>query len=65
MINSQITRIFSEKFEIYLGGENLNNYKQEKPILDSSNPFGINFDSTIVYAPIQGSMYYIGLRLKL
>ena len=65
LINSQITRVFSEKFEIYLGGENLNNYKQEKPILDSSNPFGINFDSTILYAPIQGSMYYIGLRLKL
>ena len=65
LINAQVTRIFSNKFEIYLGGENLNNYTQKSPILDNSNPFGTNFDSTLIFAPIQGYMYYLGLRLKL
>jgi len=65
LINSQVTRVFSSKFEIYLGGENLGNYTQENPILDFKNPFGTNFDSTIIYAPIMAPMIYIGLRLKL
>lgn len=62
LMNAQIAKVFSKTFEIYLGGENLANYKQENPILASDNPFGANFDSSIVYAPINGSMYYAGLR---
>ena len=61
-MNAQIAKVFSKNFEIYLGGENLSNYKQENPILASDNPFGPNFDSSIVYAPIMGGMYYVGLR---
>jgi len=62
LMNAQIAKVFSKNFEIYVGGENLANYKQENPILASDNPFGANFDSSIVYAPINGSMYYAGLR---
>ena len=29
------------------------------------NPFGSNFDTTFVYGPIFGSIYYTGLRYKL
>ena len=64
-INAQITRVFSDKFEIYVGGENITNYQQHRVILGADNPFGSNFDSTIVYAPIFGQMYYAGLRFKL
>ena len=49
---------------MYIGGENRGNYKQEKPILGADNPFGTSFDSSIVYAPIFGQMYYAGLRFK-
>ena len=65
LINSQVTKVFSEKFEIYLGGENLGNYTQKNPILDSENPFGTSFDGTLIYSPIVGSMIYAGIRLKL
>lgn len=65
VMNAQITRIFSNTFEIYVGGENIGNYKQDKAILGSSNPFGPNFDTSIVYAPIFGQMYYAGLRFKI
>jgi outer membrane receptor for ferrienterochelin and colicin len=64
-LNMQITKVFSEKFEVYLGGENITNVKQSNPIVSADNPFGLNFDTTSVYGPIFGSMYYTGLRLKI
>lgn len=64
-VNAQVTRVFSPKFEVYLGGENITNVRQNRPILAADNPFGSNFDSTFVYGPIFGSMYYMGLRYKL
>ena len=65
LFNAQITRTFSSIFEMYIGGENIGNYTQEKAILGSSNPFGPNFDSSVVYAPVFGQMYYAGLRFKI
>ncbi|MEM8520205.1 TonB-dependent receptor plug domain-containing protein [Flavobacterium sp. PL12] len=65
LMNAQITRTFSSTFEMYVGGENIGNYRQEKPILGSENPFGSTFDATIVYAPVFGQMYYAGLRFKI
>lgn len=65
VMNIQVTRTFSSTFEVYVGGENIGNYKQEKAILGSENPFGTNFDTSIVYAPIFGQMYYAGLRFKI
>lgn len=64
-LNAQITKVFSEKFEIYLGGENMTNVRQNNPILGADDPFGANFDTTFVYGPIFGSMYYAGLRFKI
>jgi outer membrane receptor for ferrienterochelin and colicin len=65
VMNAQITRTFSSTFEMYIGGENIGNYRQEKAILGADNPFGSNFDTSIVYAPIFGQMYYAGLRFKI
>ena len=65
LMNAQVAKVFSNKFEIYVGAENLTGYTQENPILAADNPFGPNFDSTIVYAPILGNMYYAGLRFKI
>ena len=63
LVNSQITRVFSKKFEMYLGGENIGSYKQEKPVL-GGYPFGTDFDTSLVYAPIHGSLIYLGLRFN-
>lgn len=65
VMNAQITRTFSSTFEMYLGGENIGNYRQDKAILGADNPFGTNFDTSIVYAPVFGAMYYAGLRFKI
>ena len=65
LLNSQITKVFSDKFEVYVGAENLTNVMQKNPILASDAPFGPNFDSTIVYSPIFGRAIYTGLRFKI
>jgi len=62
LMNTQITRNFNSQFSIYLGGENLTGFTQEKPIFGYDEPFGENFDSSLVYAPIHGQMFYVGLR---
>ncbi|MDT0551823.1 TonB-dependent receptor [Urechidicola vernalis] len=65
LLNAQITKIFSPKFEVYIGGENITGTTQDNPIIASENPFNPYFDSTLVYAPINGANFYTGLRFKL
>jgi outer membrane receptor for ferrienterochelin and colicins len=65
LMNAQVTRTFSSTFEMYVGAENLGNYRQDKAILGNDDPFGPYFDSSIIYAPVFGQMYYAGLRFKI
>jgi outer membrane receptor for ferrienterochelin and colicins len=65
LLNAQITKVFSKSLEIYIGGENVTNVQQKNPILGSDAPFGPNFDTTIVFAPIFGRAVYAGLRFKI
>lgn len=65
LINAQITKVFSKKFEVYIGGENINNYTQDNPILSANDPFGPYFDSTILYGPVLEAAYYAGFRYKI
>ena len=61
LLNAQVTRSFKE-LELYLGGENLLNFKQDHPIMDPQNPFGTQFDATQIWGPIMGWNAYFGLR---
>ena len=63
-LSAQVTRIFKWG-SIYIGGENLTNFKQDKPIIDSGDPWSDNFDATLIWGPIDGAMAYIGARIKL
>ena len=64
MINGQITHVF-KRFDVYLGGENLLDFRLEDPIIDAQNPFGSQFDATRVWAPIVGINIYAGLRFTI
>jgi outer membrane receptor protein involved in Fe transport len=64
MINAQITHVF-KKWDFYLGGENLSNFKQKNAIIDAENPFGSNFDATRIWGPIMGINVYAGVRYSL
>ncbi|MCA0132985.1 TonB-dependent receptor [Winogradskyella alexanderae] len=64
-LNMQVTKVFSPRFEIYIGGENITDVRQLDPIISPDDPFGSNFDSNFVYGPIFGSMFYTGLRFRI
>lgn len=64
LLNGQVTYTY-KKFDIYVGGENLLNYRQANPILGVDNPFGSTFDATRVWAPVMGQMIYAGFRFTL
>ena len=63
-LSAQVTRYF-RRWSVYIGGENLTNFKQKNPIIDASNPWGENFDATMVWGPMHGAKAYIGLRFNL
>lgn len=63
-LSAQITRNFRQ-WSIYIGGENLTGYRQPNAIVDASNPRGAQFDPTMVYAPLDGAMAYVGFRYRL
>ncbi len=60
-LNLQVTRNFRH-WSVYVGGENLTGYRQKHPIIDAANPWGPNFDATMIHAPIHGAMIYAGIR---
>lgn len=61
MVNAQITHVY-KKWDFYLGGENLTNYRQKNPIIDAANPFGDKFDATQIWGPVMGINVYVGVR---
>jgi outer membrane receptor for ferrienterochelin and colicins len=61
---TQITKKF-KWIEVYLGAENLLDYRIPNPIIDPANPYGTNFDATMIWGPINGRVIYGGFRYKI
>lgn len=64
VVNAQITKYF-RRWSIYVGAENLFDYKQAHPIIDAENPRGDNFDGSMVWGPVHGRKIYAGLRFNI
>ena len=64
IVNMQITREFIN-YDIYLGCENLFDFKQENPIIAADDPFGDFFNISNIWGPTRGREIYLGLRLTL
>lgn len=64
VVNAQITRYF-RNWSVYIGAENLFDYKQPNPIIDAGNPRGDNFDGSMVWGPVHGRKIYAGLRFNI
>jgi hypothetical protein len=65
IMNAQITKKLGKCGEIYAGGENLTNYKQEHPIIAANEPFGDDFDASMVWGPLSGIRAYLGVRFQI
>ena len=64
MFYAQITRKF-RSLDVYVGGENLGNYKQPLPIINSEHPFSQDFNATVIWGPLMGIKVYAGLRFTI
>ena len=62
-LSAQVTRFFRH-WSIYAGGENITGFKQKNPIIGADDPWGSHFDSTMIWGPLHGAVYYIGIRLN-
>ena len=61
---AQVTKYW-RTCSLYVGAENMTNFKQENPIVDSFRPYGPDFDASIVCGPTMGWKIYVGFRYDL
>lgn len=61
---AQITKYW-RTCSLYVGAENMTNFRQDQPIIDSYNPFGSDFDASMVCGPTTGWKVYVGFRYDL
>ncbi len=64
ILNAQITKYF-RTWSVYVGAENILDFVQKNPIIDPQNPWGDKFDSSIVWGPLHGRKFYVGLRYNI
>ncbi len=64
MFYAQVTKKF-RNLDVYIGGENLGNYRQPHPIMGADNPYSPEFNSTLVWGPLMGRKVYLGLRFTI
>ena len=64
IVNAQFTYNF-KRFEVYVGAENLFDFRQKRPIISWEDPFGPYFDTSSVWGPTRGFEGHIGVRFYL
>lgn len=64
LLYAQVTKRF-KGFDIYLGGENLTDYRQPNPIIGWENPWETGFDASCVWGPLMGARIYAGIRMTI
>jgi hypothetical protein len=64
IMNMQITRNF-KRWNLYGGVENLSDFTQKNPVISYDNPYGNSFDATMVWGPVMGRKFYLGIRFNL
>lgn len=61
---AQVTKYF-RTCSLYLGAENMTNFRQDPSIVDSYHPWGPDFDASMVCGPTTGWKVYLGFRYDL
>ena len=64
MFYAQVTHKVG-KFDLYIGCENIADYRQEVPIMGAENPYSTHFNSMNIWGPLMGRKFYCGLRFNL
>ncbi len=61
---AQVTKKF-KYFDVYLGGENLTNFRQTDPIAEYWKPYHTHFDASMAWGPVVGITVYAGIRMTI
>lgn len=64
LLYAQITRRF-KGWDVYIGAENLTNFRQENPIIGADNPRQPMFDASCIWGPLMGIKAHVGFRFTL
>ena len=64
LLGGQITHKY-KRWDFYVGGENLLDYRQNDAIIDAENPFSTTFDATRIWASVAGINIYAGFRFSI
>ena len=64
LLYAQVTRRF-KGWDVYLGAENLTNFRQQNAIIGASNPRQPSFDASCIWGPLMGIKAHIGFRFTL
>jgi len=69
ILNSQLSKSFGKPdkqwLDVYVGMENIGDFRQQNAIIASDTPFSPYFDSSLIWGPITGRMMYVGVRWKI
>jgi len=63
LVNAQFTYSWT-RFEVYLGCENIFDFRQLRPIIGWQDPFSPYFDTSSVWGPTRGREVYGGVRYR-
>lgn len=61
---AQVTKYF-RTCSLYLGAENMTNFRQDTPIIAADAPYSADFDASMVCGPVTGWKVYLGFRYDL
>ena len=64
LLYGQITRRF-KGWDVYVGAENLTNFRQKNAIIGAENPRQASFDASCIWGPLMGIKAHAGFRFTL
>ena len=64
LLYAQVTRRF-KGWDVYMGAENLTNFRQKNAIIGASDPRQASFDASCIWGPLMGVKAHIGFRFTL
>ena len=64
LLYAQVTRRF-KGWDVYMGAENLTNFRQKDAIIGADNPRQASFDASCIWGPLMGIKAHVGFRFTL
>lgn len=64
LLYAQVTRRF-KGWDVYVGAENLTNFRQKDAIIGAANPRQPSFDASCIWGPLMGIKAHVGFRFTL